>query len=116
MCSGYKSGAPLLLPGCLKGHPMEQLLDTQRAAEEEAGPTAGAATGRSSREGRWGTVPKFELTALLRHQSQEQRRGRGACCGDALQGRVRGVWGSTEKTSDMTETLSSTSCSHLQGK
>lgn len=63
-------------------------------------------------------APSSEPTALPRHQSQEQRRGRGARCGDALQGRVkRGVGKHRENIRhDREDFVVNFPSSHLQGK
>lgn len=114
VASGYRGGSPFAQAwrghrdGAVAGH-------TQRAAEEEAGPTAESAANRQKqleKEGGDG-APSSEPTGAARRASKprETAQAEEEPAVEMPSGpESRGVWGSTEKTSDMTErTLPSTS-------
>ena len=68
---------------------MEQLLDTQRAQRGGWPNSRHNKQVEAARKEGVGNAPSSDPMVLPLHQSQQKWRGRGAHCGDALQGRVK---------------------------
>lgn len=97
---------------------MEQLLDTQRGQPKRRLVQQQAQQAEAAGKEGGDNAPSSDPMVLPLHQSQQKWRGRGAHCGDALQGRVkRGVEKHKDNIRhDREDFVISFPSSHLQGK